>query len=109
LIRLINIPVNDTEQNIHRLPGHRVRRFYIERQGQSGRVHFMDGTPTDVVFHLGQDEPEVLHWIGLPYLRDGDRQWFDLAACAVEKPNGLGRWESLPEGKDEKVLATQWV
>jgi hypothetical protein len=25
-----------------------------------------------------------LHWIGLPYLRDGEQQWFDLAARPVD-------------------------
>jgi hypothetical protein len=86
LIRLINFPVADSEENIRRLPGHRVRRFFIERHGESGRIHFMDGTPTDIVFDMGKDETEVLHWIGLPHLDDGERQWFDLAACPVEKP-----------------------
>ena len=46
----------------------------------------MDGTATDIVFHLDNDEHEVLHWIGLPYLCDGERQWFDLAACPAEEP-----------------------
>ena len=65
-------------------PGCRVRRFYLERSGPQGRLHFMDGTPTAVVFDLTQDEPRVLHWIGLPLLREGGRQWFDLAARAVD-------------------------
>jgi len=86
LINLINFPVADNDENIRRLPGHRVRRFYLERQGESGRLHFMDGTPTDVVFTLGKDEQDVLHWIGLPHLDDGERQWFDLAAGPVDKP-----------------------
>jgi len=60
LIQLINFPVADSDENIRRLPGHRVRRFFIERQGESGRLHFMDGTPTDIVFTLGKDEEEVL-------------------------------------------------
>jgi hypothetical protein len=29
---------------------------------------------------IGRDEPRVLHWIGLPALADGARQWFDIAA-----------------------------
>jgi hypothetical protein len=84
LIRLIQFPLRSGEDDLHRLPGHRVRRFFIERQGQLGRIHFMDGTPTDVVFQLGQDEPRVLFWCGLPGLQDGERQWFDLAAGPAE-------------------------
>ena len=51
-----------------RLPGHRARRFYIERTGETGRLHFMDGTPTTIVLEIGRDESAVLHWIGLPQL-----------------------------------------
>jgi hypothetical protein len=86
LMRLVNLPVADGEDDIPRIPGYRVRRFYLERQGRIGRIHFMDGTPTDVVFHLDRDEASVLHWIGLPYLCDGDRQWFDLAAGPADLP-----------------------
>ena len=43
----------------------------------------MDGTPTAAVFDLEHDEPQVLYWIGLPALGDGERQWLDLAARAV--------------------------
>jgi hypothetical protein len=66
------------------LPGARVRRFFVERQGRQGRVHFMDGTATAIVMDLDQDEESVLHWIGLAGLPDGARQWFDLAARAAE-------------------------
>jgi hypothetical protein len=44
----------------------------------------MDGTPTEVVFRIGRDDPRVLRWSGLPRLRDGERQWFDLAAGPPE-------------------------
>ena len=80
LIKLICFPLSSREDNLNRIPGYRVRRFYIERQGNSGRIHFMDGTPTVAEFEIGRDEPKVLHWLGLPYVADGDRQWFDLAA-----------------------------
>jgi hypothetical protein len=56
----------------------------LMRQGSRGRLHFLDGTPTDTVFDLGRDEYSVLEWIGLPLLRDGDQQWLDLAAHVVE-------------------------
>lgn len=84
LVDLIIFPLVDGEAPLTRLPGHRVRRFSIRREGRQGRLYFLDGTPTTVVFDLDQDEAPVLHWIGLPSLRDGERQWFDLAARPVE-------------------------
>lgn len=84
LIQLIQIPLKSREDDLHRIPGHRVRRFFLQREGPQGRIHFLDGTPTAIVFHSDQDEPEVLRWIGLPYLLEGERLWFDLAACPVE-------------------------
>lgn len=84
LITLVYLPLAGREDPLNRLPGHRVRRFFIERHGQVGRIHFMDGTPTTITFEIGRDEPKVLHWVGLPTLSDGDRQWFDLAAVAAE-------------------------
>jgi hypothetical protein len=90
LVRLINFPLRGRDDDLTRLPGHRVRRFFLERQGQLGRIYFLDGTPTAVVFRLGQDDPRVLHWCGLPWLRDGERQWFDLAAAPVAEPCPAG-------------------
>jgi hypothetical protein len=84
LINLICIPLSGPEDELHRLPGHRVRRFFIQRGGKIGRIHFLDETPTAVTFQIGRDEPRVLRWIGLPALRDGERLWFDLAAAAAE-------------------------
>lgn len=90
LIELIFFPLKSREDNLTRIPGHRVRRFYLKRQGTKGRVHFLDGTPTETVFDVGQDEQRVLDWIGLLELREGDHQWFDLAArtadAALDKP-----------------------
>lgn len=43
----------------------------------------MDGTPTVAEFEIGRDEPQVLHWLGLPDLADGELLWFDLAAMEV--------------------------
>lgn len=85
--RLVNVmcfPLRSREENMTRLPGARVRRFYLERQGRQGRLHFFDGTPTTILFDLDQDEDRVLYWIGLPWLRDGQRQWLDLAACPAD-------------------------
>ncbi len=84
LIELICFPLGSREDDLTRIPGHRIRRFYLERTGRYGRIHFLDGTPTAAVFELGRDEPRVLHWIGLASLRDGQRQWMDLGDCALE-------------------------
>jgi hypothetical protein len=84
LVDMLCFPITDTEAPITRLPGHRVRRFHLRRQGRQGQLFFMDGTPTTVLFDLDRDEPRVLNWIGLPRLRDGERQWLDLAARPAE-------------------------
>ena len=84
LIKMICFPLQCREDDLNRIPGHRVRRFYIERSGNGGRIYFMDGTPTTVSFEVDRDEPEVLHWLGLPTLKDGERQWFDLAATDLQ-------------------------
>ena len=83
LVELAMYPLSCREDNLTRIPGSRVRRFFLERSGCSGRVHFMDGTPTAAVFDTERDEPRVLDWLGLPGLGDGARQWFDLAARPV--------------------------
>jgi hypothetical protein len=84
LLELICFPLQGQEDDLNRLSGGRVRRFFVERKGRQGRVHFMDGTPTAVVMDLDQDEEAVLKWIGLAGLYDGERQWFDLAARVAE-------------------------
>jgi hypothetical protein len=84
LIQMTCFPLSGRDDDLNRLPGHRVRRFFIERTGRIGRIHFLDGTPTTTVFVMGRDEPRVLHWIGLSSLEEGERQWFDLAALPME-------------------------
>jgi len=81
---MLCFPVADAEAPITRLPGHRVRRFSLQRHGRQGRLYFLDGTPTTIVLDLDQDEPTVLDWIGLSTLRDGERQWLDIAAHPAE-------------------------
>jgi hypothetical protein len=87
LIRLTCFPLGGPDDGLNRLPGHRVRRLFIERRGNVGRLHFLDGTPTALVFDLEKDEPEVLHWVGLSGLDEGERLWFDLAASPVPLPD----------------------
>jgi hypothetical protein len=91
LIEILCFPLRGLEDDLTRLPGHRVRRFFLERTGPRGRLHFMDGTPTDAIFERGRDEARVLDWIGLSALEDGDRQWLDLAAHAVESDAPIGQ------------------
>ncbi len=83
LIDLLCIPLAGSQDSLTRLPGHRVRRFCLRRSGRQRRLHFLDGTPTAILLDLDCDEPDVLDWIGLPGLGDGDSGWFDLAACTV--------------------------
>jgi hypothetical protein len=80
LINLVVYHLDGLEDAPTKVPGCRVRRFYLERNGPQGRLHFMDGTPTAVVFDLEQDEPRVLHWIDLPSVAEGERKWIDLCA-----------------------------
>jgi hypothetical protein len=84
LIELLCYPLVSVEEPLTRLPGSRVRRLFLERSGNHGRLHFLDGTPTALVFDLARDEAAVLDWVGLPALGDGQRQWLDLAARTVE-------------------------
>jgi hypothetical protein len=85
LVELICFPQANREDRVNRLPGHRVRRFCLRRSGRSGRLYFLDGTPTSIVLNLDLDEPCVLYWFGLAALPDGGEGWFDLAARNVEE------------------------
>lgn len=84
MIEMICVSLPGRDADMTRVTGHRVRRFYIERHGAQGRLHFMDGTPTAIVLEVGRDESKVLNWIGLTGLRDGHQSWFDLAARPLE-------------------------
>jgi hypothetical protein len=84
LVKLVCLPISNRDDDLNRIPGHRVRRFYLLRTGNVGRIHFMDGTPTVATVELGRDEPRVIHWIGLNTLEDGEVLWFDLAAVEVD-------------------------
>jgi len=88
-IELVCIPIGDRDRPMSRLPDHRVRRFCLQRQGDAGRLHFLDGTPTDVVFRADRDDPRVLQWVGLGRLGEGDGAWLDLAARPVEPASAM--------------------
>jgi len=83
-VEFVCYPLQSLNDPLTRLVGHRFRRFFLERTGSTGRLHFLDGTPTEVTFDMSRDEWPVLEWIGLPYLADGGRQWLDLGV----KPAG---------------------
>lgn len=84
LVNLVCLPLSGRDDDLNRIPGYRVRRFFLLRTGSTGRIHFLDGTPTLSVFELGRDDPRVIHWVGLNTLEDGEILWFDLAAVAAE-------------------------
>jgi hypothetical protein len=84
LVDLLCFPLAARDDDLTRLPGHRVRRFLLQRHGPSGRLHFLDGTPTETVFEAGRDDARVLEWVGLTGLPPGGRQWFDLAARPLD-------------------------
>lgn len=84
LVELVCFPLEGREDDLNRMPGCRIRRFFLQRDGSIGRIHFLDGTPTAVVFELGRDEWPVLHWIGLASLQEGEGQWIDVGARALE-------------------------
>jgi len=89
LVEVICFPLRGREDNLNRLPGARVRRFCLRRTERQGRLHFLDGTATAIVFDLDRDERAMLDWVGLTGLADGEDQWFDLAARPADVPVGV--------------------
>ncbi len=83
LIDVLCFPLNGRDDRLVKIPGHRVRRFFLVRQGPSARLHFLDGTPTETTFEIGRDEDRVLDWIGLHDVEEGVPQWVDIAATAT--------------------------
>lgn len=91
----VQFPLHSCEEPMTRLPGVRVRRFVIRRKGNVGRLHLVNGQPTEVTFEIGRDEPRVVDWVGLSRLRDGEELWFDFAVRQIELPT------TMPPGADE--------
>jgi len=91
LVKILCLPLSSREDDLNRIPGYRVRRFCIRRSGSIGRLHFIDGTPTDTTFDLQSDDWRILHWIGLGEMHDGETRWIDLAAVSVETPTPARR------------------
>ncbi len=84
LVKMVLFPLRGIDDDLNRIPGYRVRRFYLEMTGAIARLHFMDGTPTVATFDVYQDDPRILRWLGLHELGDGEVLWLDLAAVAME-------------------------
>ena len=88
LVRITLFPVAERESDLTRLGrGVRCRRFYALRTGDEVRFHFLDGTPTDMVFHDHLDDCVVLDWLRADYILPGIPFWFDLAS--VPEGNGM--------------------
>jgi hypothetical protein len=78
LVRLTLHPVAGLEAALTRLgDGTRCRRLYALRLGDTIRLHFRDGTPTEAVFHF-DDEAPVLRWLQADRMYPGEPFWFDL-------------------------------
>jgi hypothetical protein len=83
LMELIHYPRNGREDSLVRIPGQIVRRLMVKREGVVGRLHLLNGAPTEITFEMGRDDPRLLNWVGLPELADGEERWFDLKARPV--------------------------
>ena len=84
LVDLLCYPLHSREDDMTKLSGYRVRRFHLRRNGRFGRIHFLDGTPTEAVSEIARDDHRILDWIGLRALAPYGDQWFDLAARPVD-------------------------
>jgi hypothetical protein len=81
LVRITLYPVASLEATLTRPEsGVRCRRFYALRNGNEIRLHFLNGTPTEVVFDDRKDDPVVLHWLRSSHIRPDTPFWFDLAS-----------------------------
>jgi len=84
LMKLTCVDLQGRDDELTPMPGCRTRRVTLRRNGSVGRIHFIDGTASAVVFILGKDEPRVVDWIGLSELADGEVRWKDVAARPLE-------------------------
>lgn len=81
LVRLTVHPVAGLAASLTRPGGGvRSRRLYALRHGDLIRLHFLDGTPTEAVFHAAEEEPPVLRWLQVERMRPGEPFWFDLCS-----------------------------
>lgn len=86
LVRLIVHPVPGLEATLTRPGGGvRCRRLYALRRGDSIRLHFLDGRPTEVIFEADKEEPPVLRWLQADRMQPGEAFWFDLGSETLEE------------------------
>jgi hypothetical protein len=84
LVRMTIFPVTGLNAPLTRVSrGVRCRRLYALRTGDEIRFHFLDGTPTEMVFQDRLDDRAVLDWLRAAWICPGIPFWFDLA-CEVE-------------------------
>jgi hypothetical protein len=78
----------------------RCRRLYALHYGNTIRLHFLDGTPTEAVFHAGSDEPQVLRWLQADRMGPGEPFWFDLASQTLPSEVGPGLSDNSSRRED---------
>jgi hypothetical protein len=90
LIRVTLYPISGLDAEFTR-PGQGIRckRFYSLLEKNEIRFHFFTGTPTEVVFHRHDDDPEVLRWLHAERVRQGHPFWFDLASEILSQDSSL--------------------
>jgi hypothetical protein len=91
LVKVTLHPVAGLEASLTRPGGGvRCRRLYAVRRGDAIRLHFLDGTPTEAVFHAAADEPTVLRWLQAERMQPGEPFWFDLASQTLTEKCCVG-------------------
>jgi hypothetical protein len=90
LVSLAIHPVAGLEAPLTR-PGRgvRCRRLYAMRLGDTIYLHFLDGTPTEAIFHATKDEPSVLRWLQTDRMRPGEPFWFDLSSQTLAEKSAV--------------------
>lgn len=70
------------EAPLPRAKPHRLRVLCLRRVGRTLRMLLPDGSPTHIAFHLDNDDPAVLEWVGAADIPDGHQQWFGFLAVS---------------------------
>lgn len=83
LIALHCFDKEETEQAT-RMYSHLARRFKLVPDGDGVvRMHLCDGRPTEVLFSLAEEQPEVTHWLGLANGLPPGGKWIDFLSMSV--------------------------
>jgi hypothetical protein len=98
-VRLTVHPVAGLEAALTRPGGGvRCRRLYALRLGDTIRLHFLDGTPTEAVFHATEEEPPVLRWLQADRMRPSEAFWFDLCSQTLVETSPAQEWRNSAAG-----------